>query len=242
MKIIRQFAWVLPLLLAGCETVPVLVPLPEAAPAPESKPAPPARPVRTVDDDVRQLLGDAEQALAADRLTAPLHDNAFDRFQAVLMLKPGNEQALAGLRMILARYLQLAREAAAAQHYGKARALIERARLVEADNADIEALAKELAQAVASLKARQPEYIGTNNEFPLTEAGLEQQNNDTVEYLQAIARQARQENVSLLIVARSDAEGRWIYQQMKKAVAGYRLRGDIKLGKRPKILLLPPID
>ena len=95
---------------------------------------------------------------------------------------------------------------------------------------------------MASLKATQPEYSGADNEFPLAEAALTAQSADVVDYLQAIARRARQEDESLLIVARSDAEGRWIYQQMRQAVQGYRLRGDIKLGKRPKVLLLPPID
>ncbi len=236
----RLLSIALLLIAAACETVPVVVPLP----APEQKPAaaPAPRPVRTVDDDVRQLLRDAEQALAADRLTSPLHDNAFDRFQAVLMLKPGHPQALSGLQSILLRYLQLTREAAAAREYGKARALIERARLVQADNPAVEALAQELARTVAALKTEQPDYNDIDNEFLLAEEALDAQNVDIVERLHAIARQARLDEGSLLIVARSDAEGRWIYQQMKEAVQGYRLRGDIKLGKRPKILLLPPID
>ena len=41
-----------------------------------------------------------------------------------------------------------------------------------------------------------------------------------------------------VIVARNDAEGRWIYKSMQQAIEGYRLRGNIKMGKRPKVTLI----
>jgi hypothetical protein len=42
-----------------------------------------------------------------------------------------------------------------------------------------------------------------------------------------------------MIIARTDVEGRWIYQKMRDAVPGYRVRGDIKLGNPPRVQLVP---
>ncbi len=237
--------WAVTAGLAGCATaqgpLAVLAPMEEETKEPvQEKPAP--VPANTVEDDVAKLLADAEFALSTDRLTSPIHDNAFDRFQAVLILQPNNPQAQSGLRKILLRYLVLARAAASQEEYGKARALLERARWVDKDDPDIEQFSREIAAASAAQKRNQPGSTVADNEYPLAKDQLDKQAVGVVDHLQEIARQARESGNSLLIVARSDAEGRWIYQQMKEAVPGFRLRGDIKLGREPKILLLPAID
>jgi hypothetical protein len=61
------------------------------------------------------------------------------------------------------------------------------------------------------------------------------------ESLQALALKVQRNDNAIVIVSRSDAEGRWIYQEMKKALPGYRLRGDIRIGKIPKIVLQDPL-
>ena len=58
-----------------------------------------------------------------------------------------------------------------------------------------------------------------------------------VQMLAGIAQRIRQHQMRVIIVARDDSEGRWIYGQLRQAVPGYRVRGDIKLGNPPRLLL-----
>ena len=46
-------------------------------------------------------------------------------------------------------------------------------------------------------------------------------------------------NSLAMIIARTDVEGRWVYQKMREAAPGYRVRGDIKLGSPVRIILEP---
>ena len=55
------------------------------------------------------LLRGAGDALAEDRLRRPPGDNAYEKYQAVLGLDPGNEEAQKGLLQVASRYLVLAK-------------------------------------------------------------------------------------------------------------------------------------
>ena len=66
-------------------------------------------PAATVSEKINELLRDGQLALLNDRLTDPVEDNAFARFQAVLRIDPSHQTALDGLRGIAARYLDFAR-------------------------------------------------------------------------------------------------------------------------------------
>jgi tetratricopeptide (TPR) repeat protein len=55
---------------------------------------------------IEPLLQSAERALAENRLMTPVEDNAFSRYQAVLLLDPDQPQALEGIRNIAQRYLR----------------------------------------------------------------------------------------------------------------------------------------
>jgi serine/threonine-protein kinase PpkA len=60
---------------------------------------------------IKDLLVQAHQHLAQSRLTEPQGNNAFDTYNAVLMLDRKNQQALKGLAQIAKRFEQRAREA-----------------------------------------------------------------------------------------------------------------------------------
>ncbi len=51
-----------------------------------------------------------------------------------------------------------------------------------------------------------------------------------------IGREAGEHNATAIIYARSDAEGRWIYQQLNRATST-RLRARIELSTPPRIRL-----
>ncbi len=60
--------------------------------------------------------------------------------------------------------------------------------------------------------------------------------------LAALASRVQESKEYVLIYARNDAEGRWVYQQMREASEDYRLRGNIKRHKKPRIVLDAPLE
>lgn len=198
---------------------------------------------RSAADDVRELLRAAEAALTADKLTTPLHDNAFDRFQAVLLLDPNNAQARTGLQQVFSRYITMIRSALVRNDLGRARAMLERARLVQHDHPALDELESELLALRERLEQQnQGSGLSDAREFILDGGELARKEQQLVERLKELALQVKESEESLLIIARNDAEGRWIYQRMSEGVPDYRLRGDIQLGRTPRILILPPFD
>lgn len=82
---------------------------------------------------VEALLALAEQALAAERLTSPPGDNAFDYFQQILLEAPQHEQALAGIQRTALALLENARKKAAEGLFPLAHALIAAAAQIDPD-------------------------------------------------------------------------------------------------------------
>jgi hypothetical protein len=175
---------------------------------------------------LRQLLANAQQALAEDHLMYPETDNAYQWYRRVLALDERNAEAHWGMQQITARYLQLAEQAFVSMHYEKAELMLQRAQQIAATPAQAEALRQRYQQQPAA------------NAVLLSESELSSRSTKLQSELVTLAVQAQAENSRLLIVARSDSEGRWIYQQMSSAVAGYRLRGNIEIGHLPRVVLI----
>lgn len=92
----------------------------------------------------------ANQALIQDRLTAPLSSSAYQYYQQVLTVAPQHQQALLGLENIVARYLELVREAAQENEFVRAQTLLRRAKLVIADHPAVSVLEAQLAEQQAA--------------------------------------------------------------------------------------------
>ncbi len=90
-------------------------------------------------DEIERLLKQAERALLRERLTFPVHDNAYDRYRHVLQLVPGHPVAQQGIHRIVEIYLKLAGEYRDAGNLERARWLIGLAEQVEAENPEIAA-------------------------------------------------------------------------------------------------------
>jgi hypothetical protein len=190
---------------------------------------------------IAELLTAGDRALSADRLLLPLEDNAYDRFRAVLLLEPDNPVARSGLQAIVLRYLDMARTAAARSEYRQALSHISMADQIEPGSP----LVEELEDSIREQQARQRAHravVESDAEHLLDPELLRQRADEIVELLGEIARKVRASEESILIVARNDAEGRWIYQQMREAVPDYLVRGDITIGPRPRIQRLPPLE
>jgi formylglycine-generating enzyme required for sulfatase activity len=76
---------------------------------------------------IAALLEEAQRALARLRLTLPKGESAYDYYQQVLDLEPGNARAEAGIDALVGRYVALARRAAERGELDRARRYLDRA-------------------------------------------------------------------------------------------------------------------
>ncbi|WP_347332404.1 hypothetical protein [Marinimicrobium locisalis] len=228
------------LLVSGCATEPATTSPEESPSATAEAPAPKPKPAQTRAEKIERWLNQADNALAHDRLLSPLGDNAHDRYRAVLLYDPDNTRARSGLQAIALRYLDLARSAAARSALTQARGYLELADTVDPGNP----LVKEMRQNLRAQRERMANAEALSEEGKTISVNpelLRQRADPLVEKLHALARRVRESGEFVLIISRTDAEGRWIYQQMREGASGQVLRGDIKIGSPPRIELQPPL-
>lgn len=207
------------LVLTGCQS---------SAPVNERVQPPPKSPVVVQKpDQLVKALVNAQRALERDNLMKPVGSSAFDWYKAALRINPDSAEAHWGMRQISARYLELAKQAFVAGNDQRAELMLSRAQRIAASPADLQAIRDEYASSVVADNAV---------ELPLRD--LTARNQKIKDRLASLAVQARDLPSRLLIVARNDAEGRWIYQQMRTSVDGVRLRGNIEIGSVPRVVLL----
>ncbi|HSX52130.1 MAG TPA: hypothetical protein VLF09_14295 [Cellvibrio sp.] len=223
--------------LSACQ-IPFLAnkkPEPAPAPAPVAKP----KPVITKEQQViNMLILNGEYTLSQNQLLTPKNDNAYDYFRGVLKLDPNNARAKGGLQGIVMRYVDLARQAAARGNYSQATAMLNNARIVDPNNLLIKEVSTALTEQIKSAPPVEP-YRGGANEFLLDASLLGKDDPQIIAKLTEIAQKLQATNSLAMIIARTDVEGRWIYQKMREAVPDYRVRGDIKLGSPPRVQLVP---
>jgi hypothetical protein len=215
------------LVVAGC-TVPPAPPVVVAAPpAPVAAAGEPAAPPPAVIDwdrlDTLLILGD--QALKDDRLLTPIDDCAYDYYQAALKVAPDHPAPRHGLDRLVDRYVALASEAAQRGQRDRALNLLERAKYVHADSP---AIAMAEAQLELFGDAKRTRVI-------LDAAALSARAASVADELTRLGAKAKADGTWVEIVARNDAEGRWIYQQLRRAPGERRIRAELTLGAPPRI-------
>lgn len=198
---------------------------------------------------VDSLLRQAGSALRQSRLTSPEYDNAYDRFQSVLMLDPDNSQARSGLQSILITYAQLVRDDIRATRLSSARKRLKLMNDYYPKNALIIDLNARLRSAETEYWAHRVKQDNSApvrkeeknyREYSISAKELKNKSADLIDQLSGVAQELVRTDESILIYARSDADGRWVYKQLKKSAGDYRIRGDIRIGK-PMLRILPPI-
>lgn len=80
--------------------------------------------------DISQAMNAARRAFRAQRVTTPPHDNAFDRYLAVLTVEPHHSGALEGVNQIIDYYAERARQAGLAGNQERADTFAARVRSV----------------------------------------------------------------------------------------------------------------
>ena len=82
----------------------------------------------SLDERIAGLMAEGDAALRLDRLTTPKEDNAYDRYMAVIALKPDHQLAQRGLDQVRTRYLEIVEIAIIKKYYYKVPELIRKAR------------------------------------------------------------------------------------------------------------------
>lgn len=205
---------------------------PPADAAPAAETAEPASDATTLSSAERRrienLLDRADRAIRRDHLTYPAEDSALDLYDQVRLLDPENEEARRGMERIVERYVELALGAVAQARFTQSRAMLDRARLVDPEHPGIAP-----AQAQIDLLANADRHV-------ISLDADQVRNRDDA--LQGTLRQAglasRNDGCRARITARSDSEGRWIYQQMTEANGGARIQAELDMGPTPRVEVL----
>lgn len=194
---------------------------------------------------VNRLLDQADIAYQRGRYTLPAQDNAVDRYQAALLLDPQNARAQAGLDTVLLAYIDQVRAALSAGRIGAAQEMIQRGRELFDGSPLLQQLENELQQAQASAR-REREAASDNQpnegervDLPVTE--LNRRDDTLVQTLKELATRVSSSEESVMIYARNDREGRWIYKVLQDAAGDHRIRGDIRISSVPYVVLMEPL-
>jgi hypothetical protein len=189
---------------------------------------------------INTMLSEADYCLSQNKLLNPIADNAHDRYRSVLLMDPQNERAKLGLQTISLHYVDLARTAAKRGNLSEAQTLIRDARAID-NNPVVQDAAETLRKQVVSTPPAKA-YVAGEGEVVLDVAKLQSKDPQLTTQLVGVAQKAKQTDKFVLIIARSDPEGRWIYQQLRNAVPGYLVRGDIKIGSPARVKLVATLD
>lgn len=222
--------WLAPMavaLIAACGAPPV-----QREPQLPVAPTEPPAPARHIDHArVDALLDAAARALAEQRLLTPAEDNAYLHYTKVLELVPDQPDARRGFERIVEAYLALARRALERERWAAAHSMLDRAARVDGTHPGIAPLRRQ-TQLLAGAERLA---------LPLDRAALRQRRADVAARLKAFGGNARRANARVTIRAGSDADGRWIYEQLSRAPGGRRIRARMDIGVPPQvtILLLP---
>ena len=234
--------WMIASVLSACGAAPVKPTVTPSVETPVVEPPPPSMTPR--ERTVKRLLSDAESAMSQGRFSLPVHDNAHDRFRAVQLLDPDNKQAQAGLHSVLLVYVDRIQQSLGAGRLHAAAADLRQAEQLFPGAELLQPLRAELARRSRAVEeANQPAIPAEGRErIELPAQPLAEKTEEVKQLLVTLAKRVRQSDESIMIYARSDAEGRWIYKTMKDAVGEYRIRGDIRINRQPAVELLSPME
>ena len=185
------------------------------------------------------VLGKADEAFIAERYTQPAHNNAYDRYRAVLMIDPENARAKAGLLAVRDAYITLAEKEldnGSAQHARYFAGLLKE---LYAGDDKVAALTRRVGKLPVKPAPEVSNYF--IKELPLPSSALSARGADIKALLKEVAIRVEKSRESVIIHARNDAEGRWIYQQLNAATPNFRVRGDIRIASKPAIHLQEPL-
>jgi tetratricopeptide (TPR) repeat protein len=177
---------------------------------------------------IETLLLDARFAFEDGKVTWPPGDNALEAYTAVLAIDPDNEDGQRGFERILEYYVGEAETAAHRAEFARARSMLDRARLIDPNHPSIKPMANQVFMLSTAIRDR----------YPLNRRQLSARSAALAKRLEKLGERAKSANMRVIIRSRNDAEGRWIYQQMRKAAGEPRIRAELTIGSPPRVELV----
>lgn len=212
------------MVIAACQW---LQPPPEPEPTPEAPTAQTPPVADTAQVKINRLLAAARAAFDANQLTTPLDNNAYFLYLQILAIDEDNSDALQGLNDIVEKYLEWAIESSNFDRFKDAIHYLNAARSIDEDHPNIAAVENLIGDLQHARRER----------FPVAGDALDARSESLAASLQSIGRAAAEKAAQVIIIARNDEEGRWIYQQMNGA-SETRIRARVEFGAPPEVRLL----
>lgn len=160
-------------------------------------------------------------------LTTPVTNNAYLFYGRVLALDPDNHEARQGIYNIAEKYIEWAIDNANAGNFSLAKSYLGKAASVDPNHPNIPAVTRLINEHRNANKLVY--YLATD--------GLDQKSTWLVQELQDIGHTVDEKKATVVITARTDAEGQWIYQQMNNATPS-RIHARLELGNEPHVRLI----
>ena len=184
-------------------------------------------------DRVEYFLNRAEVALDKGQLDTPNDDNAFAWYQRVLEIAPDQPDATYGLERIVERYIARAMEAIAREAWLVARAELDFAEQIDRGSAGILVLRRQIKLLENARR--------WSLDLPADE--VRRRSRSASLKLKNFSPTARAPNARVMIRAGSDADGRWMYEQLNDGPGQRRIRGEIEIGLPPQVrVLVMPLE
>ena len=167
------------------------------------------------------LIEQASAAEAATHLLEPVTGSAIELYRKVLALNPKDPVAARRIEGIAEAFMTQARQAAERQQYNIAWLALDRARRADPLHPNI----------AATTQFLQTHENAKRHRLSFSSAQLNARTKDTVLLLQGLGERAKGAGCRTTITAASDAQGRWMYQQMRKATGDGRVRAQVQVGR-----------
>jgi phage pi2 protein 07 len=173
------------------------------------------------------LLDKAQRAVKLERFVSPEFDNANRYYQQVLVLDHDNDQALMGIEK-LASILFLR---------AKASIDVDRIQDFRVYSSWIAQIAPD-SQLLVELSRLDPIKESSDNRWVITINDIKARNSRAKAKIKQAALAARKYQSRIKIIAPTDADGRWIYKQMRRFTDEYLFRSSLIIGDSAIIIAL----
>jgi phage pi2 protein 07 len=193
----------------------------------DTAPAVPLTPQAQLPQQITRLLDKAQRAVKLERFVSPEFDNANRYYQQVLVLDAENDQALVGIEN-LSKILFLRAKASIA---------VDRVQDYRVYSSWIAQISPS-SHLLVELSALDPAKENSSNSWDIASNDLKARNSRAKTKIKQAALAAREYQSRIKIIAPTDADGRWVYQQMRSFADNYLFRSSLIIGDRAKIVVL----